>query len=145
MSNWEVAMAGEQEGRKLWDEGDHRLIVKEVRLIGSEESGSGNPYFLWNFADEKSGDPIEVITTLIKGKRWLLKQLLFACGIEAKTNDPEEKYSFNPDMVLGKKVLGTIKNKENKYTARNGNEVVGTKSEIVKFQKVEDDPDSIPF
>ena len=35
MADWEVSMAGEQEGRKLWDEGDYILTVKEVRLIGS--------------------------------------------------------------------------------------------------------------
>src|SRR3990167_4475279 len=100
MSDWEVSMAGEQEGRKLWDEGDYILTVKEVRLIGSEESGSGNPYFLWAFTDGKSGDTIETITTLIKCKRWLLKQLLSACGIEAKSDDPEERYSFSSDKVL---------------------------------------------
>ena len=144
MSDWEISMAGEQEGRKLWDEGDYILTVKDVRLVNEQKSGSGNPYFLWNLIEEKSNDTIEVITTLIKGKRWLLKQLLFACGIEAKTNDPDEKYSFNSDKVLGKKVLGTIKNKENKYTAKSGNEVTGMKSEIVRFKKV-DDEEKIPF
>ena len=144
MADWSVSMAGEGEGGyKLWDEGEHTLIVKDVELVAS--SNSGNPYFLWTFENEE-GDKIEVRTTLIKGKRWLLKQLLSACGIEAMQDDPEEKYRFNPNAVIDKKVLGTIKNKENKYTNREGKEIVNTKSEIQRFQKINKaDPDSLPF
>ena len=133
---WAVPMKGEDEGRKLWDEGKYVLTIQDVRLVSKDESKRGNAYFLWTLTNE-GNDKIELITTTLEGKRWLLKQTLSACGIEASPNDTDEKYKFNPTMVVGKFVKVSIKNKENKFTGNDGTERTFTKSEIQRVDKAD--------
>ena len=144
MTKWPVSMQGEQEKPPLLPEGWTRFQIVSVKLVTEEESKSGNAYFLWDM--ETDGGNIPMRTTLIKGKRWLLKQILSACGIEAKDNDPEEKYLFGPEDVEGKYVMGQVVNKEQKpYTNKRGEVVVPEpKSEINAVKKVEEGvfPDS---
>jgi len=133
---WAVPMKGEGGERKLWDEGKYVLVIQDVRLVSKDESKSGNAYFLWTLTNE-GNDKIELITTTLEGKRWLLKQTLSACGIEASPNDPDEKYKFSPTMVVGKIVKVSIKNKENKFTGNDGAERAFTKSEIQRVEKAD--------
>jgi hypothetical protein len=130
---WNVSMEGEKDStRTTLPDGDHTVAIKEVKLVSAEESKSGNPYFLWTLATDE-GD-LDVVTTLIKGKRWLLKQMLSACGIEAKEKDPEQKYSFEPDDVINKTVVIQIKNVTNTFTGRDGNEITFDKSEVKRVK-----------
>ena len=135
---WKVSMEGESDGFKLWEEGDHLTKILNVRLIDKETSKSGNPYFLWTL-ENKDGDKIDVRTTLLKGKRWLLKQILLACGIEAKSDDPEKKYDFDEEMVIGKDVIISIVNRESTFTDRFGKEITRTKSEVTRVKPSIDD------
>lgn len=137
MAKWNVGMEGEKDGWTELPDGDHVAEIKNVRLVDEEESGSGNPYFLWTLGT-KEGD-LDVRTTLIKGKRWLLKQMLLACGIESKDDDPEKKYAFSPENVIEKTIIIQIKNKPNSYTNKDGEKVENTKSEVrrVKPYKIE--------
>ena len=144
---WAVPMKGEGGERKLWDEGKYVLTIQDVRLVSKDESKSGNAYFLWTLTNEDN-DKIEMITTTLEGKRWLLKQTLSACGIEASPNDPDEKYKFNPTMVVGKIVKVSIKNKENKFTGNDGTERTFTKSEIQRVDKADgakSESEDVPF
>lgn len=130
---WNIGMQGEKDGKKLFTEGEQLAEILEVKHITQEESKSGNPYFWWKLLT-KEGE-IEVRTTLLKGKRWLLKQMLSACGIEAKSDDPEQKYSFEEKDVVGKTIVITITNKDNTFTGRTGNLVTFKKSEVTRIQK----------
>lgn len=129
-------MEGESDsgGRSLIPEGDQILIIKSFELV--EKSSKGNPYFYWTLESEE-GIEVKVVTTLIKGKRWLLKQILFACGVEAKKDDPDQKYNFNDENVLEKRVIGNIKHIENKFIGREGNEISYPKAEVNQFKKIE--------
>jgi len=136
--NYSVGMEGESDsgGRVLIPEGDQILIIKSLEFI--EKSSTGNPYFYWTLESENEGTEIKVSTTLIKGKRWLLKQLLSACGIEADENDPEEKYKFNEEDVIEKRVVGYIEHANNEFIGRDGNKVSYPKAEVKRFKKVEE-------
>jgi len=143
---WKVGMQGEGEGAILLNEGEHVAEIKEVRLVSAEESKSGNPYFFWKLKTESGS--IDVRTTLIKGKRWLLKQILLACGIQADEKDPEEKYVFDEKDVMGKKIIINVVNRESSFTGRDGKTVTNTKSEVnrIKLYVVEakENHDKIP-
>lgn len=134
---WPVSMKDENDKPILFEEGWHTFTIADVKLISEEESGSGNAYFFWTMEAEEG--TIEMRTTLIKGKRWLLKQTLSACGIEAKEDDPEKKYAFGPEDVLGKSVLGKVENRTGKpFQGRDGNMVTpNPKSEICSVKKIE--------
>jgi len=125
---WQVKMKDEGRGKKVFQEGDFEAEVIGVNFINEKEAKSGNPYFLWKLRMEQ-GD-IETVTTLLKGKRWLLKQILSACGIKANENDPDEKYVFSPEGVLYKKILIRIKNKNESFIGKDGKLVEFSKSEV---------------
>ena len=137
---WTVSFKDEPEsGSKELVDGLHKGKIKEVIFFSKDESKSGNPYFQWLLDVE--GVKIKHFTTGLKGKRWALKQILSACGIEANPNDPEEKYSFEPKDVLEKEVLVTTRNKENRFTGRDDKEVCIMKPEIIRVEKASNDND----
>ena len=136
-SMWTVGMEGEDEGKKLWKEGDHTVVIHDVKMVNAQESKSGNPYFFWTLLNDND-DKIEVRTTLLKGKRWLLKQMLAACGINANDKDPEQKYKFNPQMVVGKKVIISVVNRESSFTTNKGKKITTTKSEVNRVQAIDE-------
>ena len=149
---WPVSMEGEKDKAPLLTEGWHEFEIVGVKLVSEKESGSGNAYFHWDMRSEEGSIPMR--TTLIKGKRWLLKQVLLACGIKSREDDPEQKYAFGPEDVEGKKVLGRVANKTGKpFTGRDGELVEPQpKSEIVTVKEFveagagpEPDSDKIPF
>ena len=125
---WDVSMKDEKERVEL-DDGLHEGKIISVRLIDEEESKSGNPYFLWSIETKEGAFPVR--TTLLKGKRWLLKQLLSACGIESKEDDPDKKYAFGESDVVGRQVILKIKNKESTFTGKSGEPITTTKPEVV--------------
>lgn len=134
---WKVDMSGEGESSNRWAslaDGEYAAVVEEVSLVPKEKSGTGNPYFLWIL--QTAEGKVKVITTLLKGKRWLLKQMLLACGISSNTNDPDEKYSFAAEDVVGQEVSIVIKNKPNKWTNPDGVEKTSMRPEVVRIQKL---------
>ena len=136
MAKWPVSMKDEQDRAPLLTEGWREFIIVSVKHVSEDESKSGNPYFTWDMKCDEG--TIQMRTTLIKGKRWLLKQVLSACGIEAKADDPEKKYAFGPEDVEGKSVFGKVVTKEQKpFTLDNG-EVVNPepRSEINRVKKI---------
>lgn len=149
-----VGMEGEKDtgGKEKIPEGDQVLIIKKVELISAEDSGSGNPYFKWLLVWKENEElEIKVVTTLKKGVRWLLKQLLSACGIEAKTDDPAQKYDFSEEGVIDKEVIAYIQHVQNEFTGRDGRQVKHKKAEVKAFKKVGGEEskkingDTIPF
>lgn len=135
MAKWPVSMADEQDKPPLLAEGWQEFTITEVKLVSKEESKSGNAYFLWQLHCDDGTIPMR--TTLIKGKRWLLKQTLLACGIEASDSDPAKKYAFGPEDVEGKTILGNVANKTSKpFQGKDGDMITpDLKSEIVAVKK----------
>lgn len=131
---WNVSMQGESDRQPIYKEGPHEAEVLTVSLVTAEQAKSGNPYFKWNLRMAE-GD-IQTITTLMRGKRWLLKQMLSACGVNAKENDPTKKYSFEEKDVVGQKVIIHIVNRPNTFTGRNGNQITIEKSEVNRVEKM---------
>ena len=83
-------------------EGIHTAVIVSVQLVSVPESKSGRAYFKWILSTDEGN--VNMVTTLIKKKRWLLKQIFLACRIEAIPNDLESRYVFEEKDVIGKKI-----------------------------------------
>ena len=132
---WKIGMKDEKDGRVLLTEGIYEAEIMTVQLVSAEKSKSKNPYFKWELKTDEGN--INVITTLLKGKRWLLKQMLSACGIESNPEDLEQKYEFSEKDVQGKKVKIKIVNKENSFTGSDGNLINFIKSEVQQIMELD--------
>lgn len=122
-------------GKWLPEEGYHDL---EVVTIVEGTSKAGNPKFTVNFAsavDPESG--LQQDLTNIQGKRWLLRQLIEACGIEPEKNEEGRKiYDWDISDIEGKTVTAKIIHDKTPFIGRDGNEVIIPKSKIVEFKKL---------
>ncbi len=131
---WSVSMKDEKDRRLKLPNGEYHAEIIEVELVDAETSKSGIPYFLWTLKFDEG--ELKTVTTLKKGARWNLGNMLDACGIpRGETED--KKYDFKRSQVVGKQVLASIENKKSSFTGREGNTVEVEKSEIVRIKKLE--------
>ena len=117
------------------DEGWHDF---EIVSIKPSKSKSGNDMFILKVVlDNQIDIGTDVYLLAEKGKRWLLKQLLTACGC-----NPNEDGTFNWDEsdVEGKKIQGFVKHQqEQPWIDRQGKEQPGKlRARIVGFDKKEE-------
>lgn len=120
-------------GRWLPEEGWRKL---EVVSIKEKTSKQGNPMFCVNFADDQdSTKGLEQLLTNIPGKRWMLRQLLEACGIVPETNPEGKKiYTWDIPDVERKKVDALIEHDKTPFIGRDGVEVTIPKAKIIEFR-----------
>lgn len=106
-----------------------------------ETSKAGNDMFVCQFQDVKSGKTKKMWLVSVEGKRWLLKQLLEACGIER--NPDTKKYDWDFPDVIGKPVMGYVQVENETFIDRSGQEVTKPKSKIVEFKAHNGNPDGV--
>ena len=123
--------------KKKWlpDEGWVAMeIVKMIEAI----SKTGNPKYTINFASAtEPQNGLQQDLTNIQGKRWLLHQLVEACGIELKENEEGRKiYDWDISDIEGKTVSVKIVHDKTPFIGRDGNEIVLPKAKIMEFKKM---------
>jgi hypothetical protein len=131
MGKYQYDMSGEKEPNKLFDEGWHEL---EVVSLEEQTSKQGNTMFKIEFV--KADDPSAGLTAYAvaeKGKRWFLKALLKACGLEA---GEDGTYDWDIEDVEGKTVSARIENVNEAWIDRNGESRTTPKSKIAEFKKI---------
>jgi hypothetical protein len=109
----------------------------EVVRMDEKRSKQGNEMFVAKVVSaEDAGIGTDVYLVAEKGKRWFLKQLLSAVGIEP---DEEGNMSWDLSDVEGHTVLGKVEHKkEDDWTDRNNVLQPGKlKARIVEFKKLE--------
>jgi hypothetical protein len=122
-------------GKWLPDEGEHDL---EVVKMEEGESKAGNPKYTISFASaiEPQNGIIQDLTN-IPGKRWLLRQLIEACGIEPEINEESRKiYNWEISDIEGKTITANIVHDKTPFVDRNGNEKIVPKTKVVAFKKL---------
>ena len=121
-------MKNEKPPKRLLEKGWRNF---KVIACNESESKGGNPMFVINLLDEETSyvDTIYAIST--EGKRWVLKNLLTACGVEA---GQDGVYEWDIADILDKDVKGLVDHEPNKYINRNGDEVETIQHRIVEFQ-----------
>lgn len=125
-------------GKWLPEEGFHNI---EIVSMAEGTSRKGNPkYELSVVSAEDYGKGLKLDLTNIPGKRWLLRQLLEACGIEPE-KDEEGKTVYDWDSenftdIVGKVVSAQITHDKTPFIGRDGKEMIIPKAKIVAFKKV---------
>ena len=103
------------------------------QVLGAVEgmSKAQKPKFVVTVKHIESEQVEEIHPSAVPGKRWLLKQLLTACGIEA---GKDGVYKWDVSDVKDKKVLAFVQHEPNSYIDRNGNEVKNTQHKLSNFK-----------
>jgi hypothetical protein len=123
---------------------DTRLLPEGWRgftvVSGDDKpSKAGNPMFTIQIKDEQMGVTANVFLMRTPGKRWFLKQVLEAIGVD-KSED--ENFNYLPKMI-GKQVMGEVVHEPNKYINREGIEVETTQHRIASFKTYTANPDGV--
>ena len=108
----------------------------EIVSLEEKTSKSGNQMFVAKVVSCKdAGLGTDVYLVAEKGKRWFLKQLLKACGLEP---DENEQFTWDIPDVEGHTVRGSVEHEQqDDWIDRNGKTQPGKlKAKIVEFKKL---------
>lgn len=117
--------------KKLLEEGWRKFRINTVE---PKISKSGNEMFVINITDDKTSYSEDIYLISKEGKRWLLKELLSACGI---TKDEQGIYNWKESDLIGKEIFGLVEHESQEYINRNGETVKTIQHRINKFDTVE--------
>jgi len=125
-------------GRNKWLPPVGFVDVEIVKMIEGT-SKTGNPKYIIDFASaEAPSDGLQQDLTNIPGKRWLLRQLLEACGIEPTENEEGRKiYNWDIPDVEGKTVTARVEHEPNDWVDRNNTEHHDKRAKFVEFKKLQ--------
>ena len=125
---YEMDMKGETEKKQALPEGWREF---EILTCEPQISKANNEMFVLIFVDTETDQEEEIYAVSTKGKRWFLKQILKACGVE-ETKEGVFKWDI-PD-VLNKTVFGRVEHTPEEWIDREGKTRVTTKGKIVEVK-----------
>lgn len=131
MSDQEMNMNEEKKPniKKLMPEGWQSVKITECT---ESKSKAGNLMFITELTfKEQLGYSENIYLVGEQGKRWMLKKLLSACGIEAAADGI---YKWNPEEIIGKEIRVLVEHEDNEYIDRNGNEVKRKQNRFTDFE-----------
>lgn len=102
-------------------------------------SKSGNAMFKITLVDQELLASTDVYAIAVPGKRWFLKSLIEAVGIDKQEDDD---YDYSPEL-LNQKVSGLVVHETNDYINRDGIEVKAKQHKIQEFKKHTSNPGGI--
>lgn len=121
---------------------DTRLLPEgwrgfEIVTGDDKPSKAGNPMYILGLKDEETGIVANVYAIRTPGKRWVLKTILEALGIEKQEDD---NYNYLPE-IMNKKIMGEVVHEPNEYINRQGETVNSTQHRINAFRTYTANPD----
>lgn len=127
-------MSTEKERKGLIPEGWRRF-----EIYGCEEqtSKAGNLMFKFSILDSELGQDEEIYAIAVKGKRWFLKSILTACGIEA---GQDGIYEWDIPDILDKHFMGRVEHYPDTWINRENKEITTTKWKIAEVKAPEGPP-----
>lgn len=128
--------------RGVWlpQEGWHELEI--VKMTEGTSKAGNSKYTIEFVSTEDYGNGLQQDITNIQGKRWLLRQLIEACGIipeeivEEFTGKTRKVYDWEISNIEGKTVYAKIIHEDNNWIDRSGTEHHDKKAKIVEFKKI---------
>jgi len=123
-------MNGESE-RVLIPEGWHNFTIISIE---DGYSKAGNQMFTVGLELVSGRGTIDVYCVAEKGKRWMLKQLLDACGIVA---DEEGNYNWDLPDVKHASVQARIEHEPSEWIDRSGNSQSTVQGKVKEFKRME--------
>jgi hypothetical protein len=130
---------------------DNETPPKETRLLpvgwrgfeivtgDDKPSKKGNPMFTLQIKDEQTGIVVPIYLIRTPGKRWFLKAILEATGVDKQEDD---NYNYLPE-IIGKKVMGDVTHEPNKYINREGIEIETKQHKISSFKTYTANPSGV--
>lgn len=130
MTQYEHDMSQEKEvkQKRLLPEGK---ISLEIINCVEKMSKSQNKMFVITFFSAKDSYSEDVYAIATPGKRWVLKSILAACGVEAAEDGV---YRWDIANVIGKKVTAFNTHEDNNYINREGVEVKAKQNRLGNFE-----------
>ena len=111
-------------GSVLIDAGWNTHLITD---IVSETSSKGNPMFVMTIEEPNSGSVDKVYMVDVKGKRFMLKQLLAACGVKEDENGNVE---WSEEDIVGQSIECRNVPEENEFTRKDGTTVKELRNKI---------------
>lgn len=127
---YDMDMSQEREQDSFFEDGWYLWEVFACREAVSKQN---NEQFIITLAEDKTMGRLTVFAISVPGKRWLLKQFLRGCDVEAAQDG---KYKWKISEVIGKIVAGRVRNKkDDDWIDRNNVKHEGEwRSRIVEFR-----------
>lgn len=121
--------------KKLLAEG---WIKMRVESCTPSVSKAGNEMMIVELYHEPASYTEKLYLVAEKGKRWQLKKLLTACGIEA---GQDGKYDWDTEEIVGKKINVLNEHEDNTWINRNGETVTTKQNRFTDFDVLAWDED----
>jgi hypothetical protein len=116
--------------KKLLPEGILTMVIESCEPSVSK---AGNHMMIVGLHNEEEKYTEKVYLVAEQGKRWQLKQLLTACGIEA---GKDNVYDWDTEDIIGKKVKVTNEHEDNTWINRDGNEITTKQNRFTDFEQL---------
>lgn len=119
-------MSNEKAPKKkiLLPEGMHHFKILSVKQATSK---SGNEMFIFTIKHMETGYEEDIYAVATEGKRYFLKQILHACGIDEVCG----VYDWDETNVVNKDIFGIVGHEPNEYINRSGETVKTMQHKIV--------------
>ena len=128
---YDMDMTKETEKKQLLPEG-----WREFEIINCVEeiSKAGNMMFKFTIVDTELKQEEEIYAIAIPKKRWFLKQILTACGVEA---GKKGIYKWDIPDVLNKSIMARVEHEDQEWINRNNQSVVSKRARIREVKSME--------
>lgn len=133
MESMDMAQEQKPSRKVLFKEGWRKFRITSC----SEEvkSKQGNSQYVLTIQDTQDHKEGNLYAVSEPKKRWMLKEILDACGIEHK----EGIYKFQPPLsrnLVSKEIMGLVEHEDNKWVNRDGENVITKQHRIVEIRTV---------
>jgi hypothetical protein len=118
--------------KKLLSEGWRRFTIVDCK---ETKSKGGNDMFVFTIVDCETSYQEDIYAVNVEGKRWFLKTILSACGIE---EDKDGNFDWDIPQLINKEFMGLVEHEPNEYINRSGETVKETQHRITEVKSVEE-------
>ena len=136
----------DDEGRKNnWLPPEGWKAVEVVKMVSATSKAGNSKYTVDLVSTVDASDGIQIDLTNIPGKRWLLRQLIEACGVEPRIEadadgKDHKKYDWEVEDVEGKTVMAKCVHEPNDWTDRQNVQHHDHRAKFVEFKKLTTNP-----
>lgn len=130
----------DDEGRNNWLPPEGMVDVEIVKMVEGISKTKNSKYIVDFVSAVDAGDGLQQDLTNIQGKRWLLRQLIEACGIEPRivideeTGKERKKYDWEVEDIEGHTVSAKVIHEPNDWTDRKNVEHHDKRAKFVGFR-----------
>ena len=116
--------------KKLLKEGMISMIIESCE---PQVSKAGNKMMVIGLHSKEDNYTETIYLISVEGKRWQLKKLLNACGVEA---GKDRKYDWNTEEIVGKEIRVMNEPEDNTWINRDGDEITKKQNRFTDFETI---------